>query len=163
MKPAVEKEALRTVYMATHTDAQLDRALEIFQRCGRELGLIPYEKPHTRVEVKMARPGVTGFFSADQATGQTTAGGSANSARLELSEVLLGHSGEPFGRRLSQAAEILTWRAVNARREDVQRLAKLPKQLWMTRRRLPVMLMSAGMELVSRRLAKRSDSSGEEG
>jgi 8-amino-7-oxononanoate synthase len=163
VKPAVEKEALRTVYMATHTDAQLDRALEIFQRCGRELGLIPYEKPHTRVEVKMARPGVTGFFSADQATGQTTAGGSANSARLELSEVLLGHSGEPFGRRLSQAAEILTWRAVNARREDVQRLAKLPKQLWMTRRRLPVMLMSAGMELVSRRLAKRSDSSGEEG
>lgn len=31
---------LRTSYMATHTDEQLDRALEIFGRVGKEMGLI---------------------------------------------------------------------------------------------------------------------------
>jgi 7-keto-8-aminopelargonate synthetase-like enzyme len=31
---------LRTSYMATHTDEQIDRALEIFESTGREIGLI---------------------------------------------------------------------------------------------------------------------------
>ncbi len=88
VRPAVEKELVRTVYMATHTDAQLERALEILQRCGRELGIIPYEKPHTRVEVKMARPGVTGFFSAHD--GDSTSSSSlASKTRLDLADVLL--------------------------------------------------------------------------
>jgi len=34
------KSLLRTSYMATHTDAQLDRVLDTFQRVGKELGLI---------------------------------------------------------------------------------------------------------------------------
>jgi 8-amino-7-oxononanoate synthase len=40
--PAVppSKSLLRTSYMATHTDAQLDRVLETFGRVGKELGLI---------------------------------------------------------------------------------------------------------------------------
>ncbi len=33
-------ELLRTSYMATHTDEQLDRVLEIFERVGKEIGLI---------------------------------------------------------------------------------------------------------------------------
>jgi len=34
------RQLLRTSYMATHTDEQLDQVLEIFARVGRELGLI---------------------------------------------------------------------------------------------------------------------------
>ena len=32
---------IRTSYMATHTEEQLDRALEIMADTGRQLGLIP--------------------------------------------------------------------------------------------------------------------------
>jgi 7-keto-8-aminopelargonate synthetase-like enzyme len=42
LPPAVppNKSLLRTSYMATHTDEQLDRVLEIFRKVGKELGLI---------------------------------------------------------------------------------------------------------------------------
>ncbi len=43
VSPAVPQgmQLLRTSYMATHTDAQLERVLEVFARVGRELGIIP--------------------------------------------------------------------------------------------------------------------------
>jgi len=43
LSPAVPQgmQLLRTSYMATHTDEQLDRVLEIFAETGRELGVIP--------------------------------------------------------------------------------------------------------------------------
>ena len=34
------RQLLRTSYMATHTDAQLDRVLEIFEKVGKKLGVI---------------------------------------------------------------------------------------------------------------------------
>jgi 8-amino-7-oxononanoate synthase len=34
-------QLLRTSYMATHTDAQLDRVISIFEKVGKEMGLIP--------------------------------------------------------------------------------------------------------------------------
>lgn len=42
ISPAVSagRQLLRTSYMATHTDEQLERVLEIFERVGKELGLI---------------------------------------------------------------------------------------------------------------------------
>jgi 8-amino-7-oxononanoate synthase len=42
ISPAVSpgRQLLRTSYMATHTDEQLDRVLEIFSKVGKELGLI---------------------------------------------------------------------------------------------------------------------------
>ena len=42
LPPAVppNKSLLRTSYMATHTDEQLDRVLEIFEKVGKEMGLI---------------------------------------------------------------------------------------------------------------------------
>ncbi|WP_375772736.1 pyridoxal phosphate-dependent aminotransferase family protein [Archangium gephyra] len=57
--PAVSagRELLRTSYMATHTDAQLDRVLEAFERLGRRLGLIPRTRPSSYVPVQLARPG----------------------------------------------------------------------------------------------------------
>ncbi len=46
--PAVPpgKQLLRTSYMATHTDEQLERGLEIFERVGRMLGLIHPSTAH---------------------------------------------------------------------------------------------------------------------
>jgi len=42
LAPAVQPghELLRTSYMATHTDAQLNRVLEIFEKVGKQVGLI---------------------------------------------------------------------------------------------------------------------------
>jgi 8-amino-7-oxononanoate synthase len=42
LSPAVPdgRQLLRTSYMATHTDEQLNRALEIYERVGRQIGLI---------------------------------------------------------------------------------------------------------------------------
>jgi 8-amino-7-oxononanoate synthase len=42
LPPAVppNKSLLRTSYMATHTDEQLDRVLAIFEKVGKEIGLI---------------------------------------------------------------------------------------------------------------------------
>lgn len=42
LSPAVPEgsQLLRTSYMATHTDEQIDRALEMFERVGRQMGVI---------------------------------------------------------------------------------------------------------------------------
>lgn len=42
LSPAVPegRQLLRTSYMATHTDEQLDRVLEIYERVGKQMGLI---------------------------------------------------------------------------------------------------------------------------
>jgi 7-keto-8-aminopelargonate synthetase-like enzyme len=42
ISPAVNQghQLLRTSYMATHTDEQMDRVLEVFARVGKEMGLI---------------------------------------------------------------------------------------------------------------------------
>jgi 7-keto-8-aminopelargonate synthetase-like enzyme len=42
VNPAVPpgRELLRTSYMATHTDAQLDEVLAAFEKVGKKLGLI---------------------------------------------------------------------------------------------------------------------------
>jgi 7-keto-8-aminopelargonate synthetase-like enzyme len=34
------RQLLRTSYMASHTDAQIDRALELFHKVGKQMGLI---------------------------------------------------------------------------------------------------------------------------
>jgi 8-amino-7-oxononanoate synthase len=161
VKPAVEKELVRAVFMATHTDEQVDRALEAFQRCGRKLGLIPSSRPHSRVEVQLARPGSTGFVSSDPAAGG--AGGMA--AAFDVA-AMLRNAAEPLSRRLSDAAEYVTWRALQAGPEDVRRMARLPSQLWAERRRLRNRLLSAGAEWVSRRQAsglQRAGGAPEEG
>jgi 8-amino-7-oxononanoate synthase len=149
VRPAVEHELVRTVFMATHTDDQIDRALEMFQKAGRDLGIIPSERPHTRVEVKMARPGVTGFFSSHE--GATTASSQQDGGgRLEVADVLF-ETGEPWSRRLSNAAEMITWKAINAGPEDLEQLRQLPMRLWEKRRQIPTLLLSAGMNIMSRR------------
>ncbi len=149
VRPAVEHELVRTVFMATHTDEHIERALEMFKTAGRDLGIIPYERPHTRVEVKMARPGVTGFYSSHE--GDTTAPGAQDGGgRLEIADVLF-QEGTPWSQRLSNAAEMITWKAVNAGPEDLKQLKELPVRLWEKRRQIPTLLLSAGMNFMSRR------------
>jgi 7-keto-8-aminopelargonate synthetase-like enzyme len=43
LSPAVPagQELLRTSYMASHTDEQIDRVLEIYCEVGKQMGLIP--------------------------------------------------------------------------------------------------------------------------
>lgn len=146
VKPAVEKELVRAVFMATHTDAQVDRALEAFERCGRAVGIIPRRRPGAAA-VRLARPGAFGVTSS--VPGDSAVGAQA---RLDLPSVLVNPD-EPLGRRLSHAAELLTWRVVNAGPEDLRRVAGLPGQLWAGRRRLRNRLLSAGAEWMSRRQA----------
>lgn len=151
-KPAVERDLVRAVFMATHTDEQVDRALEMFERCGREVGIIPYEKPHTRVDVRMARPGATGFISSGEEGGAGPA--REREGRLEVAALLLNPA-ERFSQRLSDAAELLTWRAVNAGPEDMRKLVQLPEKLWTQRHRIRNKLVSLGMNWVSRRQKNR--------
>ena len=42
ISPAVSpgSQLLRTSYTATHTDEQLDKVLEVFQKVGKEMGVI---------------------------------------------------------------------------------------------------------------------------
>jgi 8-amino-7-oxononanoate synthase len=42
ISPAVSAghQLLRTSYMATHTDEQLDHVIEVFKKVGKEVGLI---------------------------------------------------------------------------------------------------------------------------
>jgi 8-amino-7-oxononanoate synthase len=152
-KPAVERDCVRAVFMATHTDEQVDRALELFQTCGREVGIIPYERPHTRVEVKMARPGATAFTSSsDDAV--ATAARSEQTGPLELTAILRNHA-DSLRQRLDDAAELLTWRALNADGDDVRRLVQLPERLWTQRHRIRNKILSMGMNWMSRRSPRR--------
>jgi len=42
ISPAVNAghQLLRTSYMATHTDEQMDKVLSVFEKVGKEMGLI---------------------------------------------------------------------------------------------------------------------------
>jgi 8-amino-7-oxononanoate synthase len=145
--PAVETDTVRAVFMATHTDEQVERALDIFQRCGRDVGIIPYERPHTRVEVKLARPGATGFISS--AVQSAPKGARHVDGGLDIADVLFDGK-QPIARRLDEVGEILTWRALNTTPEDVKKLAKVPEQLWSQRHKLRARLMNAGVQWVTR-------------
>jgi 8-amino-7-oxononanoate synthase len=144
--PAVERELVRAVFMATHSDEQIDRALEMFQRSGREVGLIPYEKPRTRVEVKLARPGVKGFVSSADQSAPTRGGAGAG---VEIADVLFNPA-EPLAHRLDEVAEMLTWRALNATPGDLKKLAALPQRIWRRRRGLSSKLISMSMNRMIR-------------
>jgi hypothetical protein len=146
-KPAVEKDTVRAVFMATHTDAQIDRALELFERCGRDVGIIPYERPRTRVEVKLARPGATGFLSSAEESAPK--GARHVDGGVEIADVLFD-AAQPLARRLDEVGEILTWRALNTTSEDVKKLARLPEKLWTQRRRIRSRIISMGMQYMTR-------------
>ncbi|HEY3232948.1 MAG TPA: pyridoxal phosphate-dependent aminotransferase family protein [Roseiflexaceae bacterium] len=57
LPPAAPTGRLRTSYMATHTEEQITRVLEIFAWAGRRLGIIPRELSADHMPMKLA-PGV---------------------------------------------------------------------------------------------------------
>jgi hypothetical protein len=91
----------------------------------------------------MARPGATGFVSS--ASEAMAVPGTSREGRLAVREVLLNRR-EPIGHRLSDAAEILTWRALNVGPDRLAKLTDLPERLWTHRRRIRARLMTNGME-----------------
>jgi len=146
--PAVEPghALLRTSYMATHTDAQLDRVLEQFERIGRRMGIIPETRPTTFVPVKVARPGT--FVTANQASQRWAAASAGLLADRGLSlESISKLSGRDVARKLADAVETLTWRAANLQPDDLKRLGSAPLRLWEKRTEIPGLILEKGANL----------------
>ena len=146
--PAVEPghALLRTSYMATHTDAQLDRVLEQFERIGRRMGIIPETRPTSFVPVKVARPGT--FVTANQASQRWAAASAGLLADRGLSlESIAKLSGRDVARKLADAVETLTWRAANLQPEDIKRLGSAPLRLWEKRTEIPGLILEKGANL----------------
>lgn len=98
--PAVEPghALIRTSFMATHTDAQLDRVLDVFERVGRRMGLIPETRPLAYEKVMVARPG---------------AGVRANRPGARWVPPASSIPGMQLGRMLFDAVETITYRAAS--------------------------------------------------
>jgi 8-amino-7-oxononanoate synthase len=146
--PAVEPghALLRTSYMATHTDAQLDRVLEQFERIGRRMSIIPETRPTSYVPVKVARPGT--FVTANQASQRWAAASAGLLAERGLSlEAISKLSGRDVARKLADAVETLTWRAANLQPDDLKRLGSAPLRLWEKRTEIPGLLLEKGANL----------------
>jgi 8-amino-7-oxononanoate synthase len=146
--PAVEPghALLRTSYMATHTDAQLDRVLEAFEKIGRRMSIIPETRPTSFVPVKVARPGT--FVTANQASQRWAAASAGLLAERGLSlEAISKLSGRDVARKLADAVETLTWRAANLQPDDFKRLGSAPLRLWEKRTEIPGLLLEKGANL----------------
>jgi 8-amino-7-oxononanoate synthase len=146
--PAVEPghALLRTSYMATHTDAQLDRVLEQFEKIGRRMSIIPETRPTSYAPVKVARPGT--FVTANQASQRWAAASAGLLADRGLSlEAISKLSGRDVARKLADAVETLTWRAANLQPEDIKRLGSAPLRLWEKRTEIPGLILEKGANL----------------
>ena len=138
--PAVEPghALLRTSYMATHTDEQLDRVLEHFERSAARWGSFP-ARPTTFIAVKIARPG-TYVMSNEASQVGSGLGRVARRPRL-LARADLAHVRARGGRQLFDAAETITWRAANLQPDDLKRLGTAPLKLWGMRTESPGLLL----------------------
>jgi 8-amino-7-oxononanoate synthase len=146
--PAVEPghALLRTSYMATHTDAQLDRVLETFERIGRKMSVIPETRPATFTPVKVARPG--SYVMANQASQRWAAASAGLLADQGLSLRQISQlSSREVAEKLFNAMETLTWRAANLQPEDLRRLSEAPLKLWGKRTEIPGWLLEKGANL----------------
>jgi 8-amino-7-oxononanoate synthase len=139
---------MRTSYMATHTDAQLDRVLDIVEQTGKRLEVIPQIRPHTAVTVKVASPGQNQFLaSAERAEEAPKSLWSNGGVRDE----------RPLYQRLGDVVERVTWQAINTDPDELAKVAALPGKLWRQRGQLPSLLMEKGVGLVMRQKAEPQD------
>jgi hypothetical protein len=146
--PAVEPghALLRTSYMATHTDAQLDRVLEQFEKIGRRMSIIPETRPTSFAQVKVARPGT--FVTANQASQRWAAASAGLLAERGLSLAAISKmSGRDVARKVADAVETLTWRAANLQPDDIKRLGAAPLRLWEKRTEIPGLILEKGANL----------------
>lgn len=146
--PAVEPghALLRTSYMATHTDAQLDRVLESMEKLGRKLGIIPQTRPSSFVPVQIARPGT--YVIRNQASSRWAAASAGLLADRGFSlEQISKLSSREVAGKLFDAMETLTWRAANLQPEDLKRMSTAPLRLWGMRTEIPGLLLEKGANL----------------
>jgi 8-amino-7-oxononanoate synthase len=149
--PAVEPghALLRTSYMATHTDDQLDRVLELFEKIGRKLKVIPETRPQSYTAVKIARPG--SFVIRNEASARWAAASAGLLADKGFSlEQIARMSSREVANKVFDAVETLTWRAANLQPEDLKRLSSAPLRMWEKRsdlRELPGLLLEKGASL----------------
>lgn len=146
--PAVEPghALLRTSYMATHTDEQLDRVLETMERIGRKMGIIPQTRPTSYTPVKIARPGT--FVISNEATQRWAAASAGLLADRGFTlEQISKMSGKDVAGKLFDAVETITWRAANLQPEDLKRLSTAPLRLWGMRTEIPGLLLEKGANL----------------
>ncbi|HVE85728.1 MAG TPA: aminotransferase class I/II-fold pyridoxal phosphate-dependent enzyme [Myxococcales bacterium] len=149
--PAVEPghALIRTSYMATHTDEQLDRVLDTFERIGRRLGILPATRPATYERVRVARPGSS--VRSNQASQRWAAASAGLLADRGFSlDQIARMSGREVANVLFDAVETLTYRAANLQPEDLRRLTTAPLRLWERRTALPGMLLEKGASLLMR-------------
>ncbi|MBF5040855.1 aminotransferase class I/II-fold pyridoxal phosphate-dependent enzyme [Aggregicoccus sp. 17bor-14] len=149
--PAVEPghALIRTSYMATHTDAQLDRVLDTFERIGKKMGVIPETRPTVYTPVQIARPG-TAVLSNEASQRWAAASAGLLAERGFSLEQISRMSGREVAGKLFDAVETLTWRAANLQSEDLKRLSGTPLRLWEKRTELPGMLLEKGANLFIR-------------
>jgi 8-amino-7-oxononanoate synthase len=146
--PAVEQghALLRTSYMATHTDEQLDRVLGTFEKIGRKMGIIPETRPSSYVPVRIARPG--SFVMSNQASQRWFEGSRGFFTDRVLSlEQLSKVNSRDVANKFFDAVETLTWRAANLQPEDLKRLTQAPWMLWKKRTEIPGLLLEKGANL----------------
>jgi len=149
--PAVEPghALIRTSFMATHTDEQLDRVLDTFEQIGRKLGVIPETRPTSYSPVKIARPG--SFVRNNAASERWAAGSEGLLADSGFSlEQLSRMSSREMAGKFFDAMESLTWRAANLQPEDLRKLGEMPRKLWGKRLELPGYLLEKGAHLLMR-------------
>ena len=127
--PAVEPghALIRTSYMATHTDEQLDRVLDTFEQIGKKLDVIPETRPTTYTPVQIARPGT--LRAQQQGLGEVGGRqrGPLGDNGLSLDQLSRMSSREVAG-KLFDAVETLTWRAANLQPEDLRKLGQTPDE-----------------------------------
>jgi 8-amino-7-oxononanoate synthase len=143
--PAVEAghALIRTSYMATHTDEQLDRVLDIFEQIGKKLDVIPQTRPSTYTPVQIARPGT--MVRNNKATDKWAAASEGTNGYHGLTlEQLSRMSSREVAGKLFDAVETLTWRAANLQPEDLRKLGQMPMKLWEKRANIPGMLLEKG-------------------
>jgi len=111
--PAVEpgQSLMRTSYMATHTDEQLDRVIEQFELLGKKFKVLPESAPKAAdviaqvgsiEDAHAAQPRfVAGTGRAANGNGQARNGGSPFGSRADIA------------RRVFDLVETATWRAAN--------------------------------------------------
>jgi 8-amino-7-oxononanoate synthase len=149
--PAVEpgQAIIRTSFMATHTDAQLDQVLDTFERIGRKLNVIPETRPASYTPVQIARPGTR--VRQNQASERWAAASAGLLAERGFSlERLRNVRGADVANALSDAMETLTWRAANLQPQDIKRLGGAPRWLLEKSGHLPGFLLEKGANLLIR-------------
>jgi hypothetical protein len=146
--PAVEPghALIRTSYMATHTDAQLDRVLDTFERIGRRMGILPETRPSSYVPAQIARPG-TGVRTNQASHGWAAAAGVLTDRGFSLEQIARMSSRE-VAAKLFDAVETLAYRAASLQTNDLKRLSTAPLRLWEKRGELPGLLLEKGARVL---------------